>query len=177
MKLPHGHQDKQKMTYRTAKMRSSRRASGIVVFAAILLPAAIYGVAVTADHGRVLLASRQTSDVADSVVMAAASGISNISDQEEQAEARIRADEMFKRAETSGMLSEAISAEMKRSDITFNKASSTVTVVIHWKVGPLPLIKILFPHFNGIEGTVTRSNVICTAAGNTFCLGAVSTRN
>jgi len=147
---------------RKSKVRA-RRGAGVVVFVAILFPAALFGMALTVDHGRVLLASRQSADIADSVVMAAASARTNDGDAIEQPEAVSRALATFQRAKTYGMLSPNVQATLSPADIVFGADGRSVKVTVKWQVTSLPLFKIFFPDLEGIGGASTRSARVCIA--------------
>lgn len=140
-----------------------RRGAGVVVFVAILFPAALFGMALTVDHGRVVLASRQSSDVADSVVMAAASARALDGDTIEQAEAVRRALATFQQARNAGMLPSTVQATLTPSDIVFGTDGRSVSVTVRWQVTSLPLFKVFFPELTGIGGNATRSARICIA--------------
>jgi uncharacterized membrane protein len=140
-----------------------RRGAGVIVFIAILFPSALFGMALTVDHGRVLLASRQSADIADSVVMAAASARTGDGDVIEQPEAVNRALATFQRAKSYGMLSPSVEATLSPADIVFGSDGRTVKVTVKWEVTSLPLFKIFFPELTGIGGTSTRSARICIA--------------
>ena len=140
-----------------------RRGAGVIVFIAILFPSTLFGMALTVDHGRVLLASRQSADIADSVVMAAASARNNDGDGIEQPEAVNRALATFQRAKSYGMLSPNVKATLTPADIVFGSDGRSVKVTVNWEVTSLPLFKIFFPDLTGIGGTSTRSARICIA--------------
>lgn len=141
--------------------RRARRGGGVVVFAAILFPAAIYGLAVTADHGRVVLAARQAGDLADTVAMAAASTRTANGDTIEVFSSRRIATETFNYAITAGMLSPAVNAELRADEITYSSDRTSVTVKVRWHVGSPPLIEFFFPDFQGIHGSATRTTKVC----------------
>jgi uncharacterized membrane protein len=142
---------------------SSRRGAGVVVFVAILFPAALFGMALTVDHGRILLAARQSADIADSVVMAAASARTDNGDNLDQSESVIRALATFSRAKGVGMLSPNVDATMRTADIVFSSDGRSVSVTVRWEVSSLPLMKVFFPELRAIGGTATRTARVCIA--------------
>jgi Flp pilus assembly protein TadG len=151
-------------TSRANRIRNaSRRGAGVVVFVAILFPAALFGMALTVDHGRILLASRQSSDIADSIVLAAASARTDNGDALDQGESVSRALATFNRAKTVGMLSPNVDAKLNPGDISFSSDGRTVTVTVRWEVSSLPLMKFFFPELRSIGGTSTRTARVCIA--------------
>jgi uncharacterized membrane protein len=135
----------------------------VIVFVAILFPAALFGMALTVDHGRILLAARQSSDIADSVVMAAASARTDNGDSIDQIESVNRALATFLRAKNVGMLSRNVDAALNPGDIVFSSDGRSVRVTVRWEVTSLPLMRFFIPDLRSIGGTTTRSARVCIA--------------
>jgi hypothetical protein len=140
-----------------------RRGAGVIVFAAIMIPTALFALALTTDYGRVVLAVRQAADVADSVALAAASARSDEGDTLDAAEGTRRALATYQMAKSERMFSPAVRTKLNPGDIVFSPDGRSVRVKISWQVPVLPLVKLFSPGFDGIDGIATRSARICIA--------------
>lgn len=151
-----------------------RRGAGVVIIAALLLPAALFGLALTNDYGRVVLAIRKCSDVADAVVMAAASvrtdngelSTANVQDWDAGSPPYWLA--TYRKATQYGMVNPA-SCSAPQAVYLRDPADGrvrTVRVTMNWKVSSLPFVGY-FTKEGAMTGTVTRTARICIAETET----------
>ena len=137
------------------------KGSGLIVFAAVLIPSALYGVAVTADHGRSIIAARQTISVAESVVMAAINERSASDGLIDKDLAIIAGLDMYSKAIDVGMFSSGVSSKMLSNNIIVSEDRKSVSVTIFWKTSTLPLSEI-FINKSSRSGQITRTSWICS---------------
>lgn len=161
------------LTFRrsTRSRVAARRGAGVIIIAALLLPAALFALALTNDYGRVVLAIRKCSDVADAVVMAAASVRTDNGElyppnkhESWDADSSPYWLETYRLAARHGMVNPDLCAE-PRAVYLPDPADGRVTrvrVTLVWKVDSLPFVSF-FTEDGSMQGTVTRNARICIA--------------
>jgi uncharacterized membrane protein len=153
---------------RCSRRLSYRRGAGVIIIAALILPAALFALALTSDYGRVVLAIRKCSDVADAVVMAAASVRT---DNGELLPANVQDDDRFsgpywletyRQATKHGMVNAAYCKNPQAVYLP-NPGDGRITSVrvsLTWEVKSMPFVSF-FTEDGTMSGTVTRSARIC----------------
>jgi hypothetical protein len=110
-----------------------------------------------------VLAVRQSADVADAVVLAAASARTDEGDTLDGTEGTRRAIATYQMAKRESMLSPSVVTELNPGDIVFSPDGRSVRVKIRWRVPVLPLVQLFSRNTDGIGGVSTRSARICIA--------------
>lgn len=151
----------------TRRLRA-RRGAGVIIIAALLLPAALFALALTNDYGRVVLAIRKCSDVADAMVMAAASVRTDNGEllpanrQEWDSYSGPYWLETYRQATKHGMVNGELCRNPRAVYLTDagDGRVTSVRVTLTWQVESLPFVSF-FTEDGSMKGTVTRSARVC----------------
>jgi hypothetical protein len=149
-------------------MRSGKitnKGGGFVLFISIIIPSAFFALAISIDHGRVILANRVAADIADTLALAAAGARVYDGDKFDLPRSREYAKNTIDMIRIQKVIPNNIYINFEDSkDLKFSPDNTILFVTINWQVDSLPFIDIITGSKNKlITGYVTRSAKICVS--------------
>lgn len=149
-------------------MRSSKinkKAGGFVVFVSIIIPAAFFALAISIDHGRVILANRVAADIADTLALSAGGARVYDGDKFDLINSKNNASETIEMIYKQNVIPKYINIYFNKDlDLFFSSDNTKLSVTVYWEVKMLPFIDFITKsNTSFISGNVTRSAKICIA--------------
>lgn len=160
-----------------ARRLKQRKGVAFLFFVLIMLPVLLASLGISTDFGRLIIAHRQASDTADSVVLAAAHGFNNSGGgltaypNLNATNAKAYATQTFVAAvgtpSSGSMLSSTESPKL--SAVTLSKGNTQVSVTISYKLTGFIIVDYFTGKRNNLTFDVTRTAEICSSANADFC--------
>ena len=146
------------------------KAVGFLFFLMLIIPAIFFGLSMSADYGRIILAHRQANDITESILMAASSSF--LLDDNgaptgtlDIGLATTNASDTFDMALSSESIYKSFSPRLFST--TLDPTGKIVTVRVDFKVNPGLLT--YFGINSPVRGSVTKSAKLCDPDQGDFC--------
>ena len=157
---------------RSSEIKIRNKGGGFIFFVAVIIPAAFFALAISIDHGRVILANRVAADIADTLALSAAGARVEDGDKFDVPISRSYTKDTYNMIVGQGVIPKYVFIDFdENSYLNFNSEENYLTITVNWRVDSLPFIKLITGNNNeSISGTVRRSAKVCIAdASKTPC--------
>jgi Flp pilus assembly protein TadG len=150
---------------RGSQIKIRNKGGGFIFFVAVIIPAAFFALAISIDHGRVILANRVAADIADTLALSAAGARIDDGDKFDVQTSKQYTKDTYNMIVDQGVIPKYIYIDFnENSYLNFNSEENYLTITVNWRVDSLPFIKLITGNGNEtIAGSVRRSAKICIA--------------